>query len=144
MLAALLSLSLNANAAKEVVVETSTSTTSPGIGGSTQLGYAFAKGDVITIDAKASKQLERMLVFRFPEQVLGRIKFTKRPKLTFTMPDDGIVVFRFISDRDGTNTISYTVTRMPASDAVQDYNTKVNWQNPNDHASTQTPVRAGE
>ncbi len=139
----LLLLCLSASARKAVVVETGTTTTVPGIGGNAQIGYAFAKGDVVTIDAKASKQLERMLVFIFPEQTLGRSKFTKHPTLTFTMPQDGIVVIRFISDRDGVNTINYTVTRMPASDAVQNYDTKVEWQKPVDHAGTLIPKRAG-
>lgn len=136
--------SLPVFATKEVTVETGTTTTSPGIGGSTQIGYAFAKGDIITIDARASKQLERMLGMVFPENVVGRVKFTKHPKLTFTMPEDGIVIFRFISDRDGTNKITYTVTRMPASDAVQDYDTKVDWQKPVDRAGTLVPKRAGD
>lgn len=125
-----------------VVVDSGVTTTAPGIGGTTQIGYAFAKGDVVTIDAKASKKLERMLVFRFPEAVLGRVKLTKSPKLTFTMPEEGIAVFRFISDRDGTNKISYTVTRMPASKELQDYNTKVDWKMPVDHAGTMIPQRA--
>lgn len=142
LLIPLLLLSLQAAATKEVLVETAATTTAPGIGGSTQIGYAFAKGDVITIDAKASKQLDRMLAFVFPENVVGRVKFTKHPKLTFTMPEDGIVVFRFISDRDGTNIINYTVTRLPASDSVQDYDTKIEWQKPVDHAGTLIPKRA--
>ncbi len=144
LLSSLLLLTFGASAQKLVVVDSGATKTAPGIGGNTQLGYAFAKGDVITIDAKASKQLERLLVFRFPEEVLGRVKYTKKPKLTFTMPEDGIAVFRFISDRDGTNTVNYTVTRVPASAAVQNYNTKVEWQMPVDHAGTLIPKRASE
>ena len=144
LLISLLLVSLHATATKEVIVESGKVTTAPGIGGNAQIGYAFAKGDVVTIDAKASKQLERMLAFIFPEEVAGRAKFTRHAKLTFTMPKDGIAVFRFISDRGGTNTITYTVTRKPASDEVQDYNTKVEWQLPIDHISTTVPKRVGE
>lgn len=137
-------LSLTAAATKEVVVDSGTTITTPGIGGNTQIGYAFAKGDVITIDAQASKQLERMLVFMFPEQVLGRVKFTKHPKLSFTMPEDGTAVFRFISDRDGTNKITYMVKRMPASDSVQRYDTRLEWVEPMDRKGTRIPQRTGK
>ena len=125
-----------------VVVDKGSTKTTPGIGGNTQIGYAFAKGDVVTIDARAEKQLERMIVYVFPEQVLGRKTYTKHAKLSFTMPDDGIVVFRFISDRAGTNTIQYSVTRMPGSDETQHYSTKVEWQKPNDFSGTLIPKRA--
>ena len=138
----LLLLSTAACAQTPVVVAADATTSTLGIGGSAQVGYAFAKGDVVTIEASASKKLERMLAFRFPEAVLGRVKLTKNPKLTFTMPEEGIAVFRFISDRDGTNKITYTVTRMPASKEVQDYNTKVDWKMPVDHAGTMIPERA--
>jgi hypothetical protein len=60
------------------------------------------------------------------------------------MPADGIVIFRFISDRSGINTIKYTVTRTPASEDVQDYNTKVDWKTPDDHVGNPIPKRAGE
>jgi transcriptional regulator of nitric oxide reductase len=138
--ASLLLLSLASYGQTPIVVEDSTTTTVPGIGGNAQIGYAFAKGDVVTIDAKASKPLQRMMVYRFPEEVVGRVKFTKKPSLTFTMPEDGIIIFRFISDRDGTNIISYKVTRTPASEAVAHYNTRVNWQ-PSSGRSGLIPVR---
>ena len=57
------------------------------------------------------------------------------------MPDDGIVVFRFISDRDGTTDIAYKVMRTPASESVQNYNTKVVWQQPNGRGSNLVPKR---
>lgn len=127
----LLLLAVGADAQTLVVVDSGATETVPGIGGNAEIGYAFAKGDVVTIDAKASKKLEKMVVYRYPGEVLGRVKFSKAPKLTFTMPEDGIVVFDFVSDRDGTNKIAYRVTRMPASEAVQHYSTKVTWQKPN-------------
>ncbi len=142
-LCALLLSATAVNAQKMVTVDSGMVTTVPGIGGNAQIGYAFAKGDVVTIDAKASKLLERMMVFRFPEQVLGRVKYSKKAKFSFTMPEEGIAVFRFISDRDGTNKITYMVTRVPASAAVQEYDTKVDWKMPVDHAGTLIPQRAG-
>lgn len=133
LLIPMLLLSLSAGAQKQVtVVENGTLTTAPGIGGDAQTGYAFAKGDVITIRAKASKQLDRMLVLVYPETEIGNYRATKKPEFRFTMPQDGIAVFRFISDRGHTNKISYTITRMPASAAVQGYNTKVVWEPPKD------------
>lgn len=125
-------LSLNATARKLVVVERGHVTTAPGIGGYAQIGYAFAKGDVVTINGTSSKQLERMIIMVYPDVELGRDLATKAPHYTFTMPQAGIVVIRFISDRSGTNKINYTVTRMPASDRVQRYNTKVIWEKPKD------------
>lgn len=136
--------SVSAFAASEVVVEKGSTRTTPGIGGNTQVGYAFAKGDVVTIDAHAEKKLERMIVYIFPEHVMGRKTYTKHAKYSFTMPEDGIVIFRFISDRAGTNTIQYTVTRMPGSDATQNYSTKVEWQKPTDFTGTLIPKRAEE
>jgi hypothetical protein len=111
-----------------VVVDSGTVVTAVGIGGSAQLAYAFGKGDVVNIEAKASKQLASMVVSRHPQPILGRVKLTKQPKLSFTMEEEGIVVFRFISDRDGTTIINYTVTRMPADAELQEYNTKVTWK----------------
>jgi hypothetical protein len=58
------------------------------------------------------------------------------------MPEDGIVIIGFISDRAGTNNINYTVKRLPASDAVQDYNTKVVWQAPPNGKGGRVAVRA--
>lgn len=136
-------LSLHASARKLVVVETGTTTTAPGIGGTTQIAYAFAKGDVVTIDARAPKMVERMIAYVFPEKVVGRVKHSKHMKLTFTMPEEGIILFRFVSDRAGTNTIRYTVSRMPASDAVQNYNTKIEWEKPTDRLGTLVPKRVG-
>src|SRR5437764_1435953 len=97
LLTAFASMSLGTQAQTLVTVDSASTTTAPGIGGTAQIGYAFAKGDVITIEAKAAKKLDRMLVYRFPEGVVGRAKLTKRPKLTFTMPEDGIIICRFVS-----------------------------------------------
>ncbi len=137
-------ISLSSFAASEVLVEKGSTKTTPGIGGNTQIGYAFAKGDIVTIDAHAEKKLERMIAYIFPENVMGRKTYTKHAKLSFTMPEDGVVVFRFISDRSGTNTIRYTVSRMPANDATQNYSTKVEWQKPNDFSGTLIPKRVEE
>lgn len=136
--------SISAFATSEVLVEKGSTRTTAGIGGNTQIGYAFAKGDVVTIDARSNKKLERMIVYIFPEHVLGRKTYTKHAKYTFTMPEDGIVVFRFISDRAGIATVNYSVTRMPGSDETQSYSTKVDWQKPNDFSGTLIPKRAEE
>jgi hypothetical protein len=82
------------------------------------------------VNATAEKMLDRMIVMIYPQEELGRDRGTKTPHYTFTMPHEGIVVIRFISDRGGTNKIDYTVTRMPASDRLQRYNTKVVWEKP--------------
>jgi hypothetical protein len=134
-------LSISAFATSEVVVEKGSTRTTPGIGGNTQIGYAFAKGDIVTIDARSNRQLERMIVYIFPENVMGRKTYTRHARYSFTMPEDGVVVFRFISDRAGVNTIQYTVTRMPSSDETQNYSTKVEWQKPTDRTGTLVPKR---
>jgi hypothetical protein len=117
-------------AAQTQVVASGHLKTAPGIGGDAQTGYAFTKGDVITIKASASKQLDRMLVLIDPDEEVGRVRATKEPQYTFTMPHNGIVVFRFISDRGHTNEINYTVTRVPASASVANYDTRVIWEKP--------------
>lgn len=133
LLIPLLFVTLFASAQTPVVVEQNGQlTTAPGIGGDAQTGFAFAKGDVITITAKASKQLDRMLVLLHPDVEIGNYRATKKPQFKFTMPQDGIAIIRFISDRGHTNKVTYTVTRMPASAAVQNYNTKVVWEKPSD------------
>jgi hypothetical protein len=119
-----------ADARKEVLVGSGTTRTAPGIGGYAQIGYAFAAGDRISINASAQKMLDRMIVMIYPEQELGRVRATKDPSYSFTMPRSGIVIFRFISDRGGTNDIRYTVRRMPGSNATQRYNTRVVWEKP--------------
>lgn len=126
----LLLISLCTMARRQVLVERGHVTTAPGVGGYAQIGYAFAKGDMISIDASAEKLLERMIVMIYPQEEVGRDLGTKTPKFSFTMPYEGIVIFRFISDRGGTNRVDYTVTRMPASDVLQHYNTKVVWDKP--------------
>lgn len=134
-----------ADARKLVTVARGNTNTSPGIGDYADIAYAFAKGDVITLDAKASKQLQRVMITLYPDMEIGHDMATKSPHLTVTMPRAGIAVIRFISDRDGKNEINYTVTRMPASDAVQRYNTKVVWQKPPEgRPGHLIPVRAGK
>jgi hypothetical protein len=142
LLIPLMFLSWQSVATRKVILASDTTiSTAPGIGGTADIGFAFAKGDLVSIDAQASKKLEQLQAYIFPDKVLGRSKYTKHARLTFTMPEDGIVIFRFISDRAGTNTVRYTVTRMPASDAVQDYNTRIEWVNPTDRIGTPVPKR---
>lgn len=132
------------DARRLVTVAQGSTSTAPGIGDYADIAYAFAKGDVITLDAKASKQLQRVMVTIYPDREIAHDLATKAPHLTITMPQAGIAVIRFISDRDGKNEIRYTVTRMPASDAVQRYNTKVAWQKPpGGRPGRLIPVRAG-
>ena len=130
LLIPLLLISLGVTARKQVLVGRGGVVTAPGIGGYAQIGYAFAQGDEISISAMAGKMLDRMIVMIYPQEELGRDLATKAPKYTFTMPHEGIVIIRFISDRGGSNKITYSVTRMPASDAVQNYNTKLVWEKP--------------
>ena len=132
-----------ADARRQVTVGHGSVTTAPGIGGYAQVGYAFAKGDVVNVSANAEKKLERMIVYIHPQEELGRDIGTKTPHYTFTMPHDGIVVIRFISDRGGTNKVNYNVTRMPGSDRTQAYNTRVAWKKPPTLHGDLIPVRAG-
>jgi hypothetical protein len=139
-----MALCFSAQARRDVAVASGTTRTAPGIGGYAQIGYAFAKGDRVSINATAEKQLDRMIVMVYPEQELGRVRATKAPSYSFVMPKNGIVIFRFISDRGGTNDIRYNVHRMPASDAVQRYNTRVVWDKPtNGRHGELIPRRAG-
>ena len=140
----LLFISLAAGATKEVLVESATVTTAPGIGGDAQIAYAFAKGDVVTVDATTTKILDRMVVVMQPGTQLGKHRQTKHPHVTFTMPEDGVVVIGFISDKPGTNHVNYTVRRLPASDAVQDYNTQIVWQAPANGKGGRVAVRAAQ
>jgi hypothetical protein len=109
-----------------------------------QVGYAFAKGDVVSIDGRAQKKLDRMMVYRYPEAMIGKAKLTKRPRLTFTMQEDAIVIFRFISDRAGHNSVSYKITRVPASEATQHYDTRIKWEPPTERSGQLIPKRVGE
>jgi hypothetical protein len=129
LLIPLLLLSLGANARKGLV-DKGMVTTTTGIGGYAQTGYAFAKGDVITVTANAEKHLQRMIVILHPNKEIGRQLDGKNLNYTFTMPEEGMVIIRFISDRAGTNDINYTVMRTPASPAVANYDTKVLWDKP--------------
>lgn len=111
-----------------IKVDQSSVTTVQGVGGSAQIAYAFAKGDQVVIDGHAGKMLDRMMVISYPDQLLGRVKSIKKIHYTFTMPEDGVVIFEFISDRGGTNKIDYTITREPATAATANYTTKVTWK----------------
>lgn len=109
---------------RPVTVADSTITTVSGVGGSAEVAYAFAKGDKITLVAKASKPLESALVIMAPQSVLLRVKDSRKVNKSFVMPEDGTVIVRFISDRGGVNHVHYNLVRLPSSEAVQDYNTK--------------------
>ena len=130
-----------ARAAHPVTVDHGTSTTVAGVGGYSEIAYAFAAGDKITITGHASKMLDRMLVTLRPETVLGRVKESRNISLTFTVPQEGIVVIRFVSDRGGSNKVNYDIVREPANDALQNYETKINWVKPTDHIGELEPVR---
>lgn len=126
------------------IVEQGSAKTVNGIGGYCEIACAFAKGDKVTIDAKASKQLQMMLVIGYPRQVFGRVKDTKKVSYSFTVPEESIVIFRFVSDRGGTNSVAYVITREPAPDGPQEYNTKVIWEKPRDRAGELIPRQAGD
>src|SRR5688572_19593511 len=98
LLIPLLLISLGSNA-RNTLVDKGVVTTTTGIGGYAQIGYAFAKGDVITVSANAEKHLQRMIVILHPNNEIGRQLDTKNPNYTFTMPEEGMVIIRFISDR---------------------------------------------
>ena len=119
--------------------------TVPGVGGYAEVAFAFAKGDKVTITATADKKLQRMMVLLYPDVEIAHNNETKISNFTVTVPQDGIVVFRFISDRAGTNYIHYSVSRMPASDDVQNYDTRVVWlKPPAGQRGDLTPMRAGQ
>lgn len=126
-----------------ITVDKGTQNTVKGVAGNLELTYAFAKGDRISIVATASKQLERMQIIQYPEIRIGQVMRQKNVSYTFTMKQDGFVTFKFISDRGGTNSIDYTITRKPGSSATRDYVTKVEWVKPTDHIGAPTPHQAG-
>jgi hypothetical protein len=143
LLSALLLLPLLAFAVRPATVGKGSVTTSPGIGGYADVGFAFAKGDRISLQASSEKKLQRVLVLLYPDRELTKAVATDNPAIHFTMPEEGIVVFRFISDRAGTNKVHYTVTRTPATAALSRYDTRVVWLKPADGApGNLVPVRA--
>lgn len=97
-----------AQTGNNIVAQSATETTG-GLGGYTDIGYLFKRGDKVTIQATASKQLGLVRISRSGNQVLGRLKDLKKVDYTFVMPADDSVVFHFVSDRGGTNKISYTI-----------------------------------
>src|SRR4051812_7002587 len=86
-----------------VTVADSTVSTVSGVGGYADVVYRLAKGDKVTLVASASKELERVMVVMMPQNVLVRIKGVKKVNQTFEVPENGNVVFRFVSDRGGVN-----------------------------------------
>ena len=140
LLTASLLFSFAAGAQTRVAVADSTMT-SLGLGGSAEIGFAFAKGDLVTMTANCSKKIQRVLAFLYPETQLARARETKSPSLSFTMVDDGIVIFQFVSDRAGHNKIHYRITRTPASAETQDYSTRIVWEPPTDRPGKPIPKR---
>ncbi|MBS1616712.1 MAG: hypothetical protein JST06_11415 [Bacteroidetes bacterium] len=140
LLAVLLLGSFAAGAQTPVVVSDST-IVSLGLGGSAEVGFAFAKGDAVELTAHCSKKIQRVLAFQYPEKQLARDRETKSPKLNFSMADSGIVIFQFVSDAGGHNDIHYHLTRKPASVATQDYSTRVIWEPPTDRPGKPIPRR---
>lgn len=138
--AALLLGSFAAGAQTPVVVSDST-IVSLGLGGSAEVGFAFAKGDVVELTAHCTKKIQRVLAFEYPEKQLARDRETKSPKLNFTMAEDAIVIFQFVSDRGGHNDIHYQISRKPASAATQDYGTRIIWEPPTDRPGKPIPKR---
>jgi hypothetical protein len=114
----------------QIIVDQGKTHTPRGIGGYTDIAYAFAQGDVVTLKAHSSKLLARVVATMYPETPLTRVKNTKRPEFSFTVPQEGIVIIRFVSDRNGEANINYTVTRTPGAGGPAQYNTKVRWKEP--------------
>lgn len=112
-----------------------------GIGGYDEISYAFAKGDVVTLEADANKLLERIMVTLYPSDVLKRVKHVRKATTTFTVPQEGFVVIRFISDRPGGNTVRYTVTRTPGPGGPVEYDTKIRWVKPVETIGGMVPKR---
>lgn len=125
-----------------VVVDQGKKQMKNGLGDYTEIAYAFAKGDKITLNATSSKTLDRVAVVMYPETELAKDRATKHVKKEFVVPADGVVIIRFVSDHGGTTNVNYTVTREPASDAVKDYNTKVTWEKPTGKPGPLVPVQA--
>lgn len=97
------------------IVAQSTTETTGGLGGYTDIGYPFKRGDKVTIQATASKQLGLVRIANSRNQVLGRLKDLKKVEYTFVMPADDSVIFHFVSDRGGTNKINYTIFKEPGA-----------------------------
>lgn len=133
---------LPSTAQTATLVDKGTVRTPRGIGGYKEISYAFAKGDIVTLNAQSNKLLGRVMVTLYPENVIERVKWARNTTTTFTVPEEGIVVIRFISDRSGVATINYTVTRTPGPGAPTNYNTKVNWEKPTGSVGNLVPKRA--
>jgi len=99
----------NAQTGSNIVAQSTTETTG-GLGGYTDVTYVFKQGDRVTIEAKASKQLGLVKIFYAGNKMLGRLKDLKKVNYTFIMPADDSVTFHFVTDRGGTNKINYTIS----------------------------------
>ena len=137
-----LTTNLSSTAQTATLVDKGSIRTPRGIGGYKEISYAFAKGDIVTLNAQSNKLLGRIMVTLYPEKVIERVKWARNTTTTFTVPEEGFVVIRFISDRSGVATVNYTVTRTPGPGAPANYNTKVNWEKPTGSIGTLVPKRA--
>lgn len=97
-----------------VVAQSSVETTG-GIGGYADAIYTFKQGEKITITGTASKLLSSVLIKNPGNKVLGRLKDLKRINYTFVMPADDSVIFHFVSDRGGSNKISFVISKEAAT-----------------------------
>jgi hypothetical protein len=130
-----------ASVTAQTVVDQGKTHTPRGVGGYYDIAYAFAQGDVVTLKARSSKLLARVVATLYPDVPLARVRDTKRPELSFTVPQEGIVVIRFVSDRNGEANIDYTVTRTPGPNGPAEYNTNVKWKEPIIEAGGRIPER---
>jgi hypothetical protein len=142
LLVAALCCAFNSFAGNGTVIDQGKKQMKAGLGDYSEIAYAFAKGDKITLDAKSSKMLDRVTIVMYPQTEITRIRATKHTNKEFIVPQDGVVIIRFVADRGGTTNVNYTVTREPASDEVKDYNTKVTWEKPTDKPGPLVPVQA--
>jgi hypothetical protein len=115
-----------------------------GVGDFTDIAYSFAKGDKIILHANSSKRLDRTVFLLYPRIELATVKSVKIVDHELIMPEDGILVIRFISDRNGTTALDYTVSRIPASDEVKDYDTRILWRRPSNGIGFLTPERVAK
>src|SRR5215217_4534640 len=107
----LMTVTFAAKAQSGSVVAQSSVETTGGIGGYADAIYGFKQGDKITITGHASKLLSSLLIKSPGNRVLGRLKDLKKINYTFVMPVDDSVIFHFVSDRGGSNKISFVISK---------------------------------
>lgn len=117
MILLLMTGALMAKAQSGNVVAQSSVETTGGIGGYADAIYTFRQGEKITITGSASKQLSSVLIKNPGNKVLGRLKDLKKINYSFVMPADDSVIFHFVSDRGGSNKISFVISKEVAAAA---------------------------